>query len=262
MALATPTLQKTPDEIRKATGVEVAALGRISFPYADIDATETNYILRVFRIGVEHLRKISPKIASDIARQEKLVLEVARIAKATFPIRKNYAFPSVTGFLGVAWLFPQAIKYVATPSKDFPAYTSYNVNSWDIPITAGTPAYIFGDGTNFYKTLNATDSRTFLLIFENGLIEYGSTPSAQQFRLISESKADYGIYTIEPLIEVPIESNLSIYQYPTPLGALLIDYNVGVMWGFMPYRTGVATIKLLGMVFYEHGFAPNLKWVA
>jgi hypothetical protein len=33
------------------------------------------------------------------------------------------------------------------------------------------------------------------------------------------------------------------------------------MWGFMPRQSGTATVKLLGMVFYEHDFAASLKWV-
>jgi len=48
------------------------------------------------------------------------------------PEKKSYTFPSQTGTLGVAWLFPQAIKYATTVP------TSYNTNSWDIPLTAGS----------------------------------------------------------------------------------------------------------------------------
>jgi hypothetical protein len=243
-------------DVAKATGVKIAALGRDILPYTDLAPEEIENIVRVFSAGVEHLKKISPKLAADIARQMQLAVEFAAVAKATFPIRgKNYTFPSVPGHLGVAWLFPQAIKYAATVP------TGYVNNSWDIPITAGTKAYILGSDTALYKTSSDVDRRSFILIFDNGVVEYGSTPSAQQFRLISEAKSDLGIYTVDPLLEVPIEPNTTLYQYPTPLGALFVDYVRGVKWYFLPARSGVATIKLLGLVFYEHDFASDVKWI-
>jgi len=252
---------KTVNEIIRDTEVSIASLGRDQLPYAPLDESEVDAIRRVFHAGLEHLRKVAPKLALDVARQERLVIEFAAVAKATFPIRKNYAFPSVPGSLGVAWLFPQAIRYAATPSADNPCYTSYRANSWDIDIVAGTTAWLFGDGTNFYRTSKAEGARTFILVLNNGIVEFGTTPSTQQFRIISEAKTDYGIYTVDPLMEVPLESGTVIYQYPTPLGATWVDFNRGIMWGFMPTRSGKATIKLLGMVYYEHDFARTPKWV-
>jgi hypothetical protein len=256
MSLFRGQVQVTVNRLVSATGINIAALGREQLPYADLAPEEIDAIRRVFRTGVEHLKKISPKIAIEIERQEQLAIEFAAIAKGTFPIRgKNYTFPSIPGHLGVAWLFPQAIKYSATVP------TSYSTNSWDIPLTAGTKAYLLGSDTAYYTTSSASDARSFILIFNNGIVEFGSTPSAQQFRLISEAKSDWGIYTVEPLLEVPIEPNLAIYQYPTPLGALFVDYSRGVKWYFLPTRSGTATIKLLGLVYYEHGFAPDTKWI-
>jgi len=243
-------------DVARVTGVKIASLGRDVLPYTDLAPEEIENVVRVFNAGVEHLRKISPKLAADIARQARLAIEFAAVAKATFPIRgKNYTFPSVPGHLGVAWLFPQAIKYSATVP------TGYANNSWDIPITAGTKAYILGSDTAFYKTSSEVDKRSFILIFDNGVVEYGSTPSAQQFRLISDAKQDWGIYTVDPLLEIPLESNVALYQYPTPLGAVFVDYTRGVKWYFMPTRSGVATIKLLGLVYYEHDFASDVKWI-
>lgn len=241
-------------------GIPVAALEKRTVSYVDLSDTERKWVEYVFDSGVRHLRKVAPSIAEDIERQKELAIRMAGVAKATFPVRKNYSFPSVPGSLGVAWLFPQAIKWVATPNASNPCYSSYNPNSWDIPVTAGTPAYIFGDGTNFYKANPNTEQHTFILVFENGVIEVGSTPTIEQFYLISEGKRDYGIYTVEPLVDVPVEKNVSIYQYPTPLGALFITHDRGIMWGFMPRTSGIKTIKLLGLVFYEHGFMSSLKW--
>jgi hypothetical protein len=248
--------QVTVSKLVDVTRVKIAALGRELLPYTDLAPEEIEAIVRVFNAGVEHLMKVSPKLAADISRQLQLAIEFAAVAKATFPIRgKNYTFPSVPGHLGVAWLFPQAIKYAANVP------TGYLNNSWDIPITAGAKAYILGSDTAFYTTSSTIDARSFILIFNNGVVEYGSTPAVQQFRLISDAKQDWGIYTVDPLLEIPLESNIALYQYPTPLGALFVDYTRGVKWYFMPARSGVTTLKLLGLVYFEHGFAGDVKWI-
>jgi len=123
-------------------------------------------------------------------------------------------------------------------------------------------AYLFGDGTNYYRTSSTTGAHSAILVFNNGIIEIGSTPKIEQFRLISEGFTKYGIYTVAPIVEERIEENRLIYQYPTPLGAVPIFYDKGIMWSVMPKVTGTSTIKLLGLVFYEHDFAADLKWVS
>lgn len=241
-------------------GVTVAALDRRTVSYVELSESEKKWVGYVFDTGIKHLKKVAPSIAADIERQRELAIKMAGVAKATFPVRKNYSFPSVPGGLGVTWLFPQAIKPVATPTPQIPCYTSYKSNSWDIDVTAGTPAYLFGDGTNFYRTSSAPNQHSFILIFENGIVEIGSTPTIEQFHIYSEGKRDYGAYTVEPLVDIPVEKGVAIYQYPTPLGAMFISYDRGIMWGFMPRTTGTKTIKLLGLVYYEHDFLSTLKW--
>jgi hypothetical protein len=242
-------------------GVNVAALERTALSYVDLSDTERSYINYVLDSGLTYLRKVAPSITADIERQRGLAVNMAGVAKATFPVRKNYAFPSVPGSLGVSWLFPQGFKWAATPSSSDPCYTSYSNNSWDISVTAGTTAYIMGNGTNFYRANPNTDNHTFVLIFDGGVIEVGSTPSIEQFQLYSEGKRDYGIYTVEPLTDIPVEKNVAIYQYPTPLGAVFASHDRGLMWGFKPRTSGTKTIKLLGLLFYEHDFMSSLKWV-
>lgn len=243
------------EEIIGKVGVTIAAIDRKTLSYVDLSPTEREIVGYVFDIGVEFLKRVSPVIASDIARQKELALTMAGVAKATFPIRKNYQFPSVPGTLGVAWLFPQAIKYAA----DVP--TSYKNNSWDMDLTAGTKAYLFGSDTAFYKASGAENKHAFILVFENGVIEVGTTPAVEQFRIISEAKGDYGAYSVEPLIELPIEKGVAVYQYPTPLGAMFVDHQRGIKWYFMPRVTKTATIKLLGLVFYEHDFFADTLWI-
>ena len=261
-------MSKTPREIMSETNIPVAALGRDRFPIAALDSSEAEAVLKVLNEGLNHLRKVAPQVYDAIvnpatgASLEKLVLTFAAVAKAQFPTQKPYSFPSVPGKLGVAWLIPQAIKYgsVASGATAGPA-TSYASNSWDIAVTAGTKAYLLGSDTVWYVTSSATNAYSAILVFYNGLIEFGTTPSAQQFRLISQSKTDYGIYTAEPLVDIPVEGGKSIYLYPTPMGALYVDYNTGVKWYFMPTRTGTSTIKMLGLVFYEHNFLADTVYL-
>jgi hypothetical protein len=242
------------EELRK--GIPVFMGDRESVVYTPLESDEAAAIQKVFNYGLNQLRRISPKIASDIEPQLSIALKVAGVFKDMIPEKKSYTFPSQTGTLGVAWLFPQAIKYATTVP------TSYNTNSWDIPLTAGSKAYLFGDGTNYYRTSSTTGAHSAILVFNNGLIEIGSTPKIEQFRLIAEGFTKYGIYTVAPIVEERIEENRLIYQYPTPLGAVPIFYDKGVMWSLMPRASGPATIKLLGLVFYEHDFASDLKWVS
>ena len=250
--------------IESQAGVELAnkKLGITQTDYIKIEPKEKEVIDKVFDAGLKHLYKVAPEIARDIERQKKLVYVAAGVAKAKMPTTKSYAFPSMSGNLGVAWLIPQALKYVATASSDNPAFTSYKTNLWEMDLTAGTAAWILGDGTNYYKTSSATNKHAVILIFENGLLEYGSTPVAEQFKLISEASSKVGIYTVEPLVEIPVSDEKAIYQYPTPLGALILDWDMGFMWGFMPKYSGTHKLPLLGMVFYEHDFLADLTWVA
>jgi hypothetical protein len=254
-------MSKTPQDILNETKIPVAALGRDRFPLAPLDSSEVDAVLKVLREGLNHLRRVSPAVYDAIvnpvpgASLEQLVLTFAAVAKAQFPTQKPYAFPSVPGKLGVAWLTPQAIKYGANVP------TSYASNSWDIAVTAGTKAYLLGSDAAYYVTSSATNAYSAILVFYNGLVEFGTTPSAQQFRLISQAKTDYGVYTSEPLVDVPVEGGKAIYLHQTPMGALYVDYSTGVKWYFMPTRSGTATIKVLGLVFYEHNFLADTVYL-
>jgi hypothetical protein len=237
-------------------GIPVFMGDRESVVYTPLESDEATAIQKVFNYGLNQLRRITPKVASDIEPQLSLALKIAGVFKDMIPEKKSYAFPSQTGSLGVAWLFPQAIKF-ATSGEG--SYTSYTTNSWDIALTAGTAAYLFGDATHFYKASATTGAHTSLLVFNNGILEIGSTPKVEQFQLTAEGFTKYGIYTVAPIVEERIEENRLIYQYPTPLGATPIFYDKGIRWAFMPRAGGTATIKLLGLVFYEHDFASTLK---
>jgi len=251
------------EEISRLKGVFFAGKEYTeSVNIATLSREETEALRNVFMYGVAQLEKIAPEIAKDIKAQESLVYKVAGVFKEMLPEKKSYSFPSVSGSLGVAWLFPQAIRYAATPSSSYPCYTSYPANSWNLSLTAGTAVYFFGDGTNFYKASPTTGQHSMILVFKNGVVEIGTTPKLQQFRLYAEGITKWGIYTVVPLVEIPIEKNKAIYQYPTPMGPVIIPYDKGVMWGAMPEASGTSTIKLLGLVFYEHDLFSTLTYVS
>jgi hypothetical protein len=236
-------------------GIAIFVGDRRDVVHRDLEPSERNAVNKVFDYGLAQLRRVAPKVAADIEPQRSLAIKVAGIFKEMIPEKKSFTFPSETGSLGVAWLFPQAVKYTATTP------TSYNVDSWDIPLTAGTASFIFGSATDFYRTSGTTGQHSAILVFQNGLIEIGSTPKVEQFQLVAEGLTKYGIYTVAPIVEERIEENRLIYQYPMPMGAIPIFWDKGVRWSFMPRASGTATLKLLGLVFYEHDFASTLKWV-
>lgn len=251
-------------DLFRGTGVTtIFKSGKPDVVYTELESREKDIINKVFNYGIERIKDSTPKIAANIEKQKEAAIRAAGIFKEMIPEKKSYAFPSEAGSLGVAWLFPGAIKYAATPSATLPCYTSYKTNLWEIDVTAGTPAYIFGDGTNFYKASPTTGKHAMLLIFENGIVEEGSTPRTEVFRLYAEGEAKYGVYTATPLVEEPTEDGKLIYQYKTPLGATLVYYDKGIMWGFMPKYDGTSKIELLGLIFYEHDLFPDLAstWI-
>lgn len=235
--------------------------GREVVEYAELTSSELEAIERCVRFGYELLRKISPDLAEDFLRHLPIFQKFGGIAKALFPGDKPIAFPSEPGKIGVNFIVPQLVKYVATPSPSAPAYTSYSNNSWEISVTAGTPAYILGDGTNYYKASPIDNQRALLVIMKDGLVEVGTTPSTDQFKLWTEVQSRYGVYTIHPLVDQPIELGKTIYRYTTP-GVIPVYHDLGIMWGFIPKRSGTVDMRLIGIAFFEHDLLANFKWVS
>lgn len=235
--------------------------GRREVDLADLDTAEIRHINRCFNEYVRGIRRVSKVIADEtVMPQRALVLTFARIAKATFPKRKDYTYPSQEGTLGILPLIPAAIRYVTTPSAAFPAYTSYDSNRWTMTLTADTNAYFFGSATDFYRACPATDKSAFLIILKDGVVEVGSTPAINHMRIESEPHRLYGIFAPHTIVDIPITPGTMLYQYNT-LAALGIDHMVGFRWGFKPLASGTRTIKLLGFVIYEHKLLPDLKTV-
>lgn len=248
------------DELNKYGGVWTGGLDKGM--YQELAGEEKAALKRVFDFGVKHLRKISPVIAAEIEEQLRLAEKVAGLFKAQ--VNKPFKFPSEAGAFTAAWLFPGAIRYVARPSEWEPAFSSYPLNSWDLTLTEGTPVYFFGSDTVYYKASPTEGKRSMILVFNNGVVEVGSTPKIYAFYFEGANQKKLGPIALQPLVEERIDPDRLIYQYPTPLGPAVIDFSTGVKWAALPYKSGVSTIKLLGMVFYEHDLYPTLTsmWIS
>lgn len=230
-----------------------------TFDYIETTAEDKDAINRCITDMVERLKRVSTVLADTVMSQREHIVRYAGIAKAVFPEKKPYTYPSEKGTLGVVPIIPQALKYAATPSATNPCYTNYETNRWRISLTAGSAAYLLGNGTDYYSASPTTEKHSFMLILKDGVIEIGTTPKIEQFRLYTKTAAKYGIWATHPLAEIPIEAGKLVYQYST-IGMIPIDHTAEIMFGFMPRESGVAIIKLLGFVFFEHDLLPDLTW--
>jgi hypothetical protein len=261
MAEAAPTKLDTLFSAEKAKGITFFWGGRTEIEYVQPKPEEIAAIDACINDALSVLRKTSPSLAADYEKHRTVFHKFGGIAKAKFPGKKTITYPSQTGTIGCLPLFPQAIRYVATPSATTPAYTSYATNSWDISLTAGTAAYILGDGTNFYKASPTTEKHSLLVIIQNGLVEIGTSPKIAQMRIWTQAETKYGIWVTNPIKAIPIEPGKVLYQYNT-LGVIPVYHDFGIMWKILPDATGTSTLPLLGMVFYEHDLYSDTTWIA
>jgi hypothetical protein len=111
-----------------------------------------------------------------------LVEIAAGIFKGKLQGNGTFTYPAQPGQLGVSFLVPQMVNYDQTNAP-----TGYaNKDTWQLPTTAGTPVYILGSSTAFYKTSSTPGQRTMMVIFQNGLIEVGTTPSFRQIQVLTQ----------------------------------------------------------------------------
>jgi len=259
--MPTVSIEKDLKPVLDPLGLDIFVGGKDSVPKEDLKPEEEEAIARCVEMVARSLKKTVPSIVDDWRSHLEAFKVFGGVAKAIFPETKPISFPSQPGHIGVVPLFPQIIKYAATASSSAPAYTSYTTNKWEISLTAGTAAYIFGDGTNFYKADPQTSEHMLLVICQDGVLEVGSTPKIDQFQIYTEVSRGLGVYAAQPLADISIEPGKTIYQYPT-LGIIPVYPDLGIMWGFMPKYSGTAVIKLLGIAFVEHDYLASLKWVS
>jgi len=90
-----------PIEVEKlGVKVNVAALDRRVVSYVELSEAEKRWVRFVFNSGLEHLRKVAPSIAKDIAGQLDLAIKMAGVATHLRPWGKSHATPRLPGTLG------------------------------------------------------------------------------------------------------------------------------------------------------------------
>ena len=261
--------------------------GRTAVQTGALSQDEINAILRSYRSNLEIIKKISPNLYDQMVWQQSpnndpnwqqsghsVALKMAQIAKGTLASQggtKTITWPPQVGQIGVAWLDPFLVQYSRAKNSTYPAYSGYAPNTWNYsypsPIgsnlvqllgsatfTAGTPPATPSTlSSQSYYQANATlNQRELWFIFQNGILELGSTPDIQQWILQTSLTSAYNTWTTDDLVYQPIEERKLIYQYNTP-GVIPVYNDMGIYLAGLPQSSaGVShTLPLLGMAFYE-----------
>lgn len=261
-----------------------------------LSQNEITAILTSYRSNLSIIQKISPKLYADLVSQQSplpdpnwqsngrsAALKFAMIAKGTLASQggtKTITWPPQVGQIGVSWLDPFLVKYINVASSANPAYTDYTKDSWNLPFNAtlgNALAQILGTATftkgtppttastvtaqTWYQACNQTNQRELWFLFQNGILEIGTTPDIQEWLIQSSLSQAYSSYTTHPLIYEPIDDFRQIYQYNTP-GIIPVYNDMGIYLAGLPQTTtNTHTLPLLGLAFYETGLFPVPQFV-
>ena len=240
-------------------GVFVFSPSKSTIPFVNLSSSEEAALENYLGLQLDVLQYQSPVLYKIAKNQIEagLVDVAAGIFKGKLQGNGTFSFPAQPGQLGITFLIPQIVNYNQTSAP-----TGYaNKDTWSLPTTAGTAAYILGNASTFYMSSSTPTQRAMLVIFQDGLIEVGSTPSFRQLQVITQVNESYGPMGVEPLVDVEVEKGKNLYAYPTP-GAIIVPYDVGVKLLAMPYRTNTngEEVRLFGVALYEYNFFSSLLW--
>ena len=249
-------------------GIRIFSGGRDVVDYsAEMTQDEIDSIYYCFDTNLKKLENISPKLAASYRPQREACVKWARIAKGTFPEVKNYSYPGQSGGLACDWLNPYLFGYgnaaAGTGDRDYldiagAADTAVLMSDWNITFTVDTVRKLLSNSTtgatSYYRGCATTGAHSFVVLFQDGIVQMGGTPLIQELYFKSEIMDMYSPISVPPLIRQTIEKGKEIYQFTTP-GMIGIDHNVGY-WiaGGVPTATATVCMPLMGMVFYETGF--------
>lgn len=274
-----------------SNGIDFFSNGRTVLQVGQLSPSEIDAILRCYRSGLTLIQKISKPLYDDLVKQQSphlegnwmnsgsaAALKFAMIAKGTLASQggtKTISWPPVVGQIGVNWLDPFLLRYSSAQNATYPAYTDYNKDSWSLPFngtvgaalaqilgtatyTKGTPPATVSTITapSYYQANNATNQRELWFLFQNGVLEIGTTPDIQQWIIQSSLTQAYSTYNTHALITQPIDNYRNIYQYNTP-GIIPVYNDMGIYFAGLPQTTTTThTLPLLGMAFYEQNLLP------
>lgn len=199
-------------------------------------------------------------------------LKFGMIAKGTLASTggtKPITWPPSVGQIGVAWLDPWLVRYSSAANSTYPAYTGYSSDSWNINYSAVGTALVQILGTetytkntppatsstitaqNYYQTSGQSNQHELFFLFQNGILEIGTTPDIQQWIIQTSLTQAYSVYTTDVLVSQPIDNYRLIYQYNTP-GIIPVYFDTGTLIAGLNETTATThTMPLLGMAFYE-----------
>ena len=224
--------------------------GRTAVQTGALSPDEINAILRSYRSNLLRIQHVSQSLYNDLVAQQSpnlsqtwqtdgnsVLLKMAQIAKGTLASQggtKTITWPPQVGQIGVAWIDPFLLQYSRAHNSTYPAYTSYTPNSWNITYPTpgnglvqmlGTATYTQGtppatvstlSSQNYYQANATLNQRQLWFIFQNGILEIGSTPDIQEWIIQTSLTQAYNTYTTDPQVYQPIEERKLIYQYNTP----------------------------------------------
>jgi len=271
------TLSASVDQIFESVvskGIFVFSPSKTTISYVELSKSEKDAINDYLGIQLDLLQYQSDVLYKIVKKQVDagLVEKAAGIFKGkiqdkgtfTYPAQQGkiqdkgtFTYPAQPGQLGVSFLVPQLVNY-----NQQAAPTGYaSKDTWQIPTTAGTPAYILGNSSTYYMTSSTPGQRAMMVIFQDGIVEVGTTPSFRQLQIQTQLNSSYGPMGLTPLVDVEVERGKNLYIYPTP-GAIVVPYDVGVKLLAMPYRTNPTgeEVRLVGVMLYEYNFFNTLLW--
>jgi len=123
-------------------GIFVFSPSKTTIPYVQLDPSEEAAIDNYLGIQLDIMQDQSPVLYRIVKKQVDagLVKIAAGIFKGKLQGNGTFTYPAQPGQLGVSFLVPQMVNY-----NQSAAPTGYaNKDTWLLPTTAGTPAYILG----------------------------------------------------------------------------------------------------------------------
>ena len=133
-------------------GIPFFTGGRTDTEFEELSTAEEANISKVVRNHAALMQYTSPILAQTLLNHEKAIIKMGGVAKALFPTEKVIKYPGVQNSITVDIITPQMLFWDTSADATNPCYNGYTANSWNIDLTAGTAAYLFGDGTNYYQT--------------------------------------------------------------------------------------------------------------
>jgi len=114
---------------------------REELPMVEPGVREKEVFDECFAEIAKYYGRIAPELKETFDEQYELALDCLRLFKGKIGIeaKKLVGFTPQPGMIGMQPIAPKDIRYVKTPTAGNPAYSQYELNSWDLYVTKGRP---------------------------------------------------------------------------------------------------------------------------